>query len=135
MSMTMQEIFDRVATHLIKQKGPATNEDGECLYRGEGGTMCAAGCLIADEHYRPIFEGRAVHEAEVLGALVASGVIAANEGPNTDVMFLLCGLQGDHDDVANETTDYPEAWDAVIRLSLLRTGAEFNLDTKVLEGL
>jgi hypothetical protein len=29
---------------------------GTCAYRGTGGTMCAAGCLIADDEYLAIFD-------------------------------------------------------------------------------
>ena len=64
--MNQQEIFDKVATHLIAQgkqslgywrqtewSQPALG----CAYRGDGGTMCAAGCLIPDDEYDPVFEG------------------------------------------------------------------------------
>jgi hypothetical protein len=47
---TEQEIFDQVAEHLLKQ-----NEQSYigtmCAYRGDGGLMCAAGCLIGDDEY------------------------------------------------------------------------------------
>ena len=60
--MNQQEIFDKVATHLITQGVQATSvkESGgypSCAYRGDNGTMCAAGCLIPDEEYNPEFEG------------------------------------------------------------------------------
>lgn len=47
---TEQEVFDQVAEHLLKQ-----NEQSYvgtiCAYRGDGGLMCAAGCLIGDDEY------------------------------------------------------------------------------------
>ena len=45
----MQTVFDRVATHLLTQNAQSLDiVDGECLYRGEDGKMCAAGCLLTD---------------------------------------------------------------------------------------
>lgn len=53
---TAQQIFDKVALHLLKQKKKATyyskiTERDVCSYRAEGGLKCAAGCLIADSEY------------------------------------------------------------------------------------
>lgn len=63
---TMQHIFDTVVSSLIQQgkgsvqKGSVqTDSDGyilNCMYRGEGGTRCAIGWLIADDRYSPSFE-------------------------------------------------------------------------------
>lgn len=47
---TEQEVFDQVVQHLREQGVQSKNENG-CAYRGEGGLMCAAGCLIADDEY------------------------------------------------------------------------------------
>ena len=63
--MNQQEIFDKVASHLITQgvqanHRPLLNQGDSypsCAYRGDNGTMCAAGCLIPDEEYKPEFEG------------------------------------------------------------------------------
>jgi hypothetical protein len=59
--MNQQEIFDKVASHLITQGVKATYRRSggypSCAYRGDNGTMCAAGCLIPDEEYNPEFEG------------------------------------------------------------------------------
>lgn len=58
-----QEIFDTVATHLIKQGGPAMNVRGtDCAYRAQDGKMCAVGCLMTDEEYTSDFEGNGVVE-------------------------------------------------------------------------
>jgi hypothetical protein len=61
--MNQQEIFDKVATHLITQGVQAltTADVGisptiVCAYRGDNGTMCAAGCLIPDKEYKSWFE-------------------------------------------------------------------------------
>lgn len=45
--MTGQQIFDRVATHLIRQ-GRRSLVAGICVYRGADGTRCAIGALIDD---------------------------------------------------------------------------------------
>jgi hypothetical protein len=59
--MNQQEIFDKVASHLITQGVQAVRNRWvgypSCAYRGDNGTMCAAGCLIPDEEYNPEFEG------------------------------------------------------------------------------
>lgn len=57
---TEQGIFDKVAVHLLNQgvKSMGGQYLGTCAYRGEGSTMCAAGCLIADEDYNPNMENK-----------------------------------------------------------------------------
>lgn len=52
---TAQEVFDQVATHLLKQNQKALMSGFGCQYRYEG-LKCAAGCLISDEEYSPKFE-------------------------------------------------------------------------------
>ena len=53
---TAQQVFDQVVTHLRKQGKESRGSDGDCAYRGQGGLMCAAGCLIADDEYDPYFD-------------------------------------------------------------------------------
>lgn len=48
---TAQEIFDQVAKHLLTQNKVSRTVNGFCMYRGEDGLKCAAGCLIADDEY------------------------------------------------------------------------------------
>lgn len=45
-----QETFDIVVAHLVKQ-GVQSKRGGLCMYRGPGGTKCAAGILIPDDAY------------------------------------------------------------------------------------
>ena len=56
--MNAQEVFDKVATHLLTQnaKSMTTGAGRACAYRGDNGTMCAAGCLIPDDKYKPEYE-------------------------------------------------------------------------------
>lgn len=62
--MTNQELFDKVANHLLTQGIPSMrdlpDESGHirqrCAYRGDNGTKCAVGCLIPDDQYDPNME-------------------------------------------------------------------------------
>lgn len=53
--MDKQEVFDKVARHLLTQNSRALfdpdNELSGCAYRAEGGKSCAVGCLIPDDLY------------------------------------------------------------------------------------
>lgn len=57
MTMTSQEVFNKVVSHLRKQGCKSEGEKAVghiiCLYRGPNGTKCAAGCLIDDEDFDP----------------------------------------------------------------------------------
>lgn len=92
--MNQQEIFDKVASHLITQGVQARyrRSDGypSCAYRGENDTMCAAGCLIPDEEYNPEFEGL---DWEDIGHAIPS---LASLTDNDHA--LISSLQGVHDD-------------------------------------
>ena len=98
--MKMQEIFDKVAKHLLDQGRPAMSGTA-CAYRGEHHTMCAVGCLIKDEFYDRGLEGKNCCAAVVSSALIASGVMEHREDK---VMLLLDRLQRIHD------TKDPSRW-------------------------
>lgn len=51
-----QQIFNQVVAHLRKQGVQSINGKGVCAYRGAGGKMCAAGCLIGDDEYTPLMD-------------------------------------------------------------------------------
>ena len=53
---TLQEVFDQVASHLLKQN-LRCNEGSVCAYRNSLGMSCAAGCLIGDDEYTGQLEG------------------------------------------------------------------------------
>lgn len=117
-TLTLQEVFDKVAAHLLTQNarsgkypfGDETDEDNfECQYRGENGRMCAVGCLISNDKYHPGFEGLAVHAAEsspfsrtwdgsteLREALLDAGVNVDDEA----TMGLLITMQELHDSIA-----------------------------------
>jgi hypothetical protein len=69
--MTPLQMFSKVQAHLLGQLEQSQNDAGECVYRGPNGTMCAIGCLIKDEHYRPEFEGTAFDFLEPIGAALS----------------------------------------------------------------
>jgi hypothetical protein len=70
--MTKQEIFDKVATHLITQNKKSYLPGGNvCAYRGENGCKCAIGILIPDDKYDPFLEGKMVGNKRVLDSLEA----------------------------------------------------------------
>jgi hypothetical protein len=87
--MTNQEAFDRVVRHLLKQGRKAADSDGVCRYRGPDGTSCAVGCLIPDEEYSPLMEGKAVDSASMRQRMPPS-LVDLNER-------LLLSLQRVHD--------------------------------------
>jgi hypothetical protein len=103
--LTSQEIFNKVATHLLKQgkRSVYPTEDGEkgvfCAYRSPEGLSCAVGCLIPDELYDPRFEDRRVGQLPQK-VLRACGVDPANP----EQMSLLSHLQGIHD------SEPPKEW-------------------------
>lgn len=69
-NMSLQEIFDKVATHLLTQKKRAVvGRDERCAYRGKDGCMCAVGVLIPDDQYSTDMEGRSVFSELVVNAL------------------------------------------------------------------
>jgi hypothetical protein len=79
MPMTLQEIFDTVSVHLIKQGRRSAGGDishfSDCRYHFDGGLMCAVGALIKAEHYNPMIEGFEAEHENVMYALYRSGVV------------------------------------------------------------
>lgn len=113
----MQEVFDKVATHLLKQRSRSEGKRG-CAYRGKAGKMCAVGCLIANEHYRPTLEGRNMQSESVQAALRDSGIDVTE-----NMKFMLEDLQACHD--YNEVSMWPQA--------LRRIAGHYKLNTEVLK--
>jgi hypothetical protein len=62
--MKRQEIFNKVAKHLLKQNEQSMTKTnpGLCAYRGAKGLKCAVGCLIPDDMYSSTFEGLGVKD-------------------------------------------------------------------------
>lgn len=101
--LSSQEIFDKVAVHLIKQGRPSkTLRDvpgpALCVYRDGKGGSCAVGCLIPDEKYDPDFDmaddssvNAMLNSEAFCEALKAGGVDPESQA------FLLAELQEFHD--------------------------------------
>lgn len=98
-TMTLQEIFDKSATHLLTQNRKSMRDREPvaiCAYRGLDDAKCAIGCMIDDEDYHVSMEGKGVRSNTVLDAL---GLRVKDENKNADekVKFLQ-RLQSVHDD-------------------------------------
>lgn len=109
--LTQQEMFDRVAVHLLKQGTASVDRYGKCSYRGTAGRMCAIGVLIGDDEYSPGMEGLYVSELFGVGAI----------GPGN--LDLADDLQRLHDSVS------PDEWGH----ELAEVANCFGLDASVLE--
>ena len=93
-TLTLHQIFDKAAVHLLTQKVKSFDIRGLCAYRGDNKTMCAAGVFIDDEYYTKSMEGKTVSNPLVEKALKNSGYPDTNSSLN-----LLLDLQNIHDDV------------------------------------
>jgi hypothetical protein len=118
--MTQQEIFDKVALHLLRQ-GKRATYDGEsfiCRYRAFDGTSCAIGCLIEDKWYSSGLEGCSIYARDIQGALKLSGILA-DDGT---IRSLLGSLQYLHDGID------PSSW----REELFAIANRYNLSPEVM---
>lgn len=104
--MTKQEIFDTVLAHLRKQGKASLSAEGDCMYRGPGGTSCAVGCLIPDELYdslienfgsNHIMEGRLPHGRESDGPKTLPIMARIAKHLGVENRPLLNALQTAHD--------------------------------------
>jgi len=108
--MDLQQIFDKSASHLLKQGVRSMREYTKwCAYRGQDGLMCAVGCLINDHAYSQSLEGGGVRsQLEVQWALEKSGIEFDEDGM---VMRLLSKLQLIHD--TKEESDWAASLSAL----------------------
>lgn len=103
---TQQEIFNQVGRHLLTQNARSTGIPPKtvarwdsqiaqsCLYRS-GDLKCAAGCLIADDEYKPEFEGNGfLRVYNLYKEITGSFELCKN---NPDKAFMLVSLQNLHD--------------------------------------
>jgi hypothetical protein len=129
--MNAQEVFDKVATHLLTQARPAFDITAGCLYRANDGTSCAVGCLIPDHLYDKKFEtltartlifGDRVNEV----APVASAELIDLLEPHAE---LLERLQDDHDVAADGVS--VSLWPSRLRM----TAVYFDLDASAVDAL
>ena len=127
--MTHQEIFNKVATHLLTQRKQAINDAGICFYRTPEGLSCAVGCLIPDDLYTPLIETGIPGEWRQEGEGIAGkhlAVILEAAGFVEGDMQLLVRLQQVHD--GHETV---AGW----RAELANVAGEFHLSPAILDSL
>lgn len=121
---TQQQVFDQVAAHLLHQNAKSI-KDGKannCVYRGDNGLKCAAGCLISDDEYKPEMDKAAPEHAPNSGSSWPS-LVARELVPCTEHNQFITILQELHDDHAPEH----------FKKELRRTAEEYGLKTDVLE--
>ena len=104
-------LFARISIHLVTQGRrswgrPPDGDESCCLYRGPDGTMCAIGCIVPDELYRPDIEGLGLEdrvdnmvETPIWRVLIQAGIPREPE-----ISDLLGKLQEIHDSTP------PEDW-------------------------
>lgn len=96
--MNTQEVFTKVATHLLTQKVKAKSGQ-TCAYRSGDGLKCAVGCLIEDDEYMPEMEG---HIVEGLFTL-------AKTSDNSKLKSFYERL-GQHQRILTDLQDVHDAW-------------------------
>lgn len=104
-----QVMFTKMVQHLRQQNSKSiqqTEFGNDCMYRGEGGKMCAVGCLISDGNYSWDLEGTQVTSMYVMDAI-------ENSGFNNDLydIDLLKSMQNIHD--KRPTCEWEDGFDAV----------------------
>ena len=89
-----KEIFDYVVDHLRQQAAQARRAN-VCSYRGKNNTMCAVGCLLADDEYVPSMEGNPADRIELPHRLK----------PHVDMLQALQSFHDNEDCWNNETCE------------------------------
>lgn len=124
--MNQQDVFDRVAKHLLTQKKRAVDEGDECQYQAPDGCQCAIGCLIKPGQYKGVFEGREIKS--LIRGLIQNGVKISDifyfDIEEYGEFSFLRNLQNIHDDL--EISTWKDA--------LEKFGQRYNLDTAVLNA-
>ena len=122
--ITNQELFDRIAIHLLLQAEKSEDYSNVCLYRSVEGNACAIGCLIKEEDYyhnntyREI-EARNINASEVQSVVSKSLDVTLSKGN----IGILEELQKIHDEYS------PAQWFN----SLSRLAETRNLHNNVLD--
>lgn len=97
--LAIEDIFERVRTHLLAQQGRSEDADGEPRYRGLDNRRCGVGILIDDAFYCSAIERlgvsllRVPSDDPLAHALRCSGVNIDDD----KVVDLLIDLQDIHD--------------------------------------
>ena len=92
LGLTMQEIYDKAVSGLIKQGGPATNGH-KCLYRTASGRKCGIGQVIPDGMYKVEMDTDYQGGSGIAG-LIDQGLLPR---PSQHMLEFLTKLQFCHD--------------------------------------
>ena len=117
--MDRQEIFDKVANHLLTQnKKSMLTSSGCCLYRGPNGTKCAIGALIPDNLYKEKWDECPI---DICGVLNDSRKLKKylKIEDASDANFLQ-SLQSIHDEYE------PISWESLLKEFAIDYRLEFN---------
>lgn len=116
--MTDQEIYDKVAIHLLTQNKRSQINYGDgtrCVYKSPNGLMCAMGILIPDELYNETMEGENINNNSAVQDAIG---LRSNQTKLANI------LQRCHDYV------HPADWKKV----LIESGEIFNLNTEIVSN-
>jgi len=111
--MNRQEIFNKVCEHLIKQNEKAMDHVNDtCMYRSgedDNPLCCGIGCLIPDELYDPLLEGRGIRNIfDHRYDCTHSAAVIEHIGIETEAdLFFINALQVVHD--SSFVADWPLA--------------------------
>lgn len=103
---TEQQVFDHIKNHLLSQGERSMKSEELCGYRGQGGTICAAGCLIPDDVYNEDWESKCWRS------------LVVDEGVSPYHGTLILEMQMIHDKVM------PEHWEDALKDLAQRKGLE-----------
>lgn len=117
--MKKQEIFDKVATHLMKQFEVCMGPYGVCAYKADK-LRCAIGGLIPAAAYKKDFDGR---EDSSIGTVGNADIRRAAGIRGADQTTLAINLQHVHDKYS------PTEW----REELTKVAAGLHLSTAALD--
>lgn len=118
---TEQEVFNQIATGLMEQ-GKKSLVNGRCCYRSDDGSKCAAGMLIADDEYKPVFDKRGTR-----GEMISSDweeIVLKGYAPKVH-SDLITQLQSIHDSFEpsewkERLQDYARIWRLKIEVDCLK---------------
>lgn len=115
MTMTAQEVFDTVASHLLRQNKQSISiyDEGSCRYRSSEGLMCAVGILLTDEEYKIDWEGVGSDE-------LFDSIPSFNDRVGHTNIDIVRELQKLHD------TYEPQFWKVKLALLAANYGLTFN---------
>lgn len=108
MPFTAQEIFDKAARGIIKQRyKPSIDKYSRCCYRSKEGLRCAAGHLLTEEELEVVGKR---YNTVLFNILFAKELVSGDFGPH---LALIRQLQDAHDGPLK--TGGPSSWDACMR--------------------